>query len=100
MKITNLVVLYIQFFFFCKSDDIPFQSSENLLNKSLMYVIHNNFNVNGIMKIIEKMFKNNMDDIEMEDNGDIQNLKIKEYNIDSNKYKLTYFSFKEYCNTI
>ncbi|SCO61807.1 conserved Plasmodium protein, unknown function [Plasmodium berghei] len=97
MKITNLVVLYIQFFFFCKSDDIPFQSSENLLNKSLMYVIHNNFNVNGIMKIIEKMFKNNMDDIEMEDNGDIQNLKIKEYNIDSNKYKLTYFSFKEYC---
>ncbi|CDU17934.1 conserved Plasmodium protein, unknown function [Plasmodium yoelii] len=97
MKISNLVVLYIQFFFFCKSDDIPFQSSENLLNTSLMYVIHNNFNVNGIMKIIEKMFKNNMDDIEMEDNSEIQNLKIKEYNIDSNKYKLTYLSFKEYC---
>ncbi|SCN60649.1 conserved Plasmodium protein, unknown function [Plasmodium chabaudi chabaudi] len=99
MRITSLVVLYTQLFFFCKNDDIPFQNSNNLLNKSLMDVIHNNFNVNGIMKIIEKMFKNSMDDIEMEDDSEIQNMKIKEYNIDSNKYKLTYHSFTEYCSS-
>ncbi|CAD2104674.1 conserved Plasmodium protein, unknown function [Plasmodium vinckei petteri] len=99
MRITSLVVLYIQLFIFCKNDDVPFQSSDTLLNKSLMDVIHNNFNVNGIMKIIEKMFKNSMDDIEMEDDSEIQNMKIKEYSIDSNKYKLAYPSFKEYCSS-
>ncbi|CAD2091970.1 conserved Plasmodium protein, unknown function [Plasmodium vinckei brucechwatti] len=99
MRITSLVVLYIQLFFFCKNDDVPFQSSDNMLNKSLMDVIHNNFNVNGIMKIIEKMFKNSMDDIEMEDGSEIQNMKIKEYSIDSNKYKLAYPSFKEYYSS-
>ncbi|KEG02273.1 hypothetical protein YYE_03012 [Plasmodium vinckei vinckei] len=99
MRVTSLVVLYIQLFYFCKNDDIPFQSSDNLLNKSLMDVIHNNFNVNGIMKIIEKMFKNSMDDIEMEDDSEIQNMQIKEYSIDSNKYKLPYPSFKEYCSS-
>ncbi|KMZ86690.1 hypothetical protein PVBG_05026 [Plasmodium vivax Brazil I] len=81
-----------------KSEDLPSKVPDKLLNKSLIDILNYNFNVNDVMGIFEKIFKNSVDDFKIEEeNNEMKNLQFKKYNFDKQNYHFTYPSFKDYC---
>ncbi|ANQ08324.1 Uncharacterized protein PCOAH_00026770 [Plasmodium coatneyi] len=81
-----------------KSEDLPSKVPDKLLNKSLIDILNYNFNVNDVMGMFEKIFKNSVDDFKIEDeNNEMKNLQFKKYNFDRHNYNFMYSSFKDYC---
>ncbi|CAA9988365.1 conserved Plasmodium protein, unknown function [Plasmodium knowlesi strain H] len=81
-----------------KSEDLPSKVPDKLLNKSLIDILNYNFNVNDVMGMFEKIFKNSVDDFKIEEeNNEMKNLQFKKYNFDKQNYNFMYSSFKDYC---
>ncbi|EUD67185.1 hypothetical protein C922_02335 [Plasmodium inui San Antonio 1] len=81
-----------------RSEDLPSKVPDMLLNKSLIDILNYNFNVNDVMGIFEKIFKNSVDDFKIEEeNNEMKNVQFKKYNFDKENYNFMYSSFKDYC---
>ncbi|KJP90228.1 hypothetical protein AK88_00076 [Plasmodium fragile] len=81
-----------------KSEDLPSKVPDKLLNKSLIDILNYNFNVNDVMGMFEKTFKNSVDDFKIEEeNNEMKNLQFKKYKFDKQNYNFMYSSFKDYC---
>ncbi|CRH00211.1 conserved Plasmodium protein, unknown function [Plasmodium relictum] len=97
MKILRILILYV-FFFFCNSEDTSVNNSDKFLNKSLIDALNYKFNINDVMDIFEKIFKDNFDDFKIEEqNNDTKNLEFKKFLFNKSNYDFSYESFKEYC---
>lgn len=80
-----------------ESSNVPRNVSDKILNKSLSDTLNYNFNLDDVMGIFDKIFKNNVDDFKIEENNDIKNLEFRKYKFNQRNYDFMYESFKDYC---
>ncbi|SOV15871.1 conserved Plasmodium protein, unknown function [Plasmodium gaboni] len=97
MKIIKGIIIYYCLVSLGESSNIPRNVPDKILNKSLTDTLNYNFNLDDVMGIFDKIFKNNVDDFKIEENNDIKNLEFRKYTFNEHNYDLLYESFRDYC---
>ncbi|CDO65141.1 conserved Plasmodium protein, unknown function [Plasmodium reichenowi] len=97
MKVVQGIIIYYCLISLGESSNVPRNVSDKILNKSLTDTLNYNFNLDDVMGIFDKIFKNNVDDFKIEENNDIKNLEFRKYKYNQRNYDFMYESFKDYC---
>ncbi|ETW15350.1 hypothetical protein PFFVO_05644 [Plasmodium falciparum Vietnam Oak-Knoll (FVO)] len=98
MKVVQSIIIYYCLISLGESSNVPRNVSDKILNKSLSDTLNYNFNLDDVMGIFDKIFKNNVDDFKIEENNDIKNLEFRKYKFNQRNYDFMYESFKDYCH--
>ncbi|SOV15884.1 conserved Plasmodium protein, unknown function [Plasmodium sp. gorilla clade G2] len=97
MNVIKGIIIYYCLISLGESSNIPRNVPDKILNKSLTDTLNYNFNLDDVMGIFDKIFKNNVDDFKIEENNDIKNLEFRKYSFNEHNYDLLYESFRDYC---